>query len=194
MKLFSNGCSILVLGYTLSQNLLTLKDTYTLNLKHFTQESRDSQSKGDIDVEFSPKYSKSMNRPIWCFVLFLGDFFLSFIIKLLHRGWLETNNASLVNSKYFCSLFSLRGQVGGVRKVVGVNQFQSQPTGYFMFRTHRWQVRSSENNILCLSGTQTGSHHDVRGGTVFAENALCLWYHAVMVRVKCSHGITWSLL
>lgn len=135
----------------------------------------------------------------WFVLIFFSGRFLSFLHNKIAPSKL-TRNEQCKPSQQQIFLFSVfsertggRGEEGGGGKSVSKVGVESQPTGYLMFRTHSWQVRSSENNILCLSGTQTGSHHDVHGGTVFAENALCLWYHAVMVRVKCSHGITGSL-
>lgn len=133
-------------------------------------------------------------------MIFFSGRFLSFLHNKIAPSRL-TRNEQCKPSQQQIFLFSVfsertggRGEEGGGGKSVSKVGVESQPTVYLMFRTHSWQARSSENNILCLGGTQTGSHHDVHGGTVFAENALCLWYQAVMVRVKCSHGITWSLL
>lgn len=136
----------------------------------------------------------------WFVLIFFSGRFLSFLHNKIAPSRL-TRNEQCKPSQQQIFLFSVfsertggRGEEGGGGKSVSKVGVESQPTVYLMFRTHSWQARSSENNILCLGGTQTGSHHDVHGGTVFAENALCLWYQAVMVRVKCSHGITWSLL
>ena len=150
---------------TLSQDLLTLKDEHTLNLKHFTPESKASQLKGDIRCGILSKILEKHERAgflfvclfvfvfvLLFFVFFLGDFFPS-SLSLLHNKIaplkLTRNNASITNSKYFCSLLSLRGQAtsqgeedGGGKSVskVGVG---SQHTCCLTFRTHSWPARSS---------------------------------------------------
>lgn len=129
-------------------------------------------------MEFSLKYSKSMKRPI---CIFLGDFFLPFL-SLLHNKIAPsrlTRNEQCKPSQQQIFLSAAvsertgrRGEEGGGGQSFSKVGVGSQHTGCLMFRTHSWQVRSSENNILCLSGAQTGSNHAVRGGAVFAENAL----------------------